>query len=166
MVGVFERVYEVGPVFRAEEHNTSRHLAEYVSLDVEFGFIENHFTVMALLEDVLRGMFTTLEEDYSAEWPSPTPNYHAFHNPFRIFILRTHSSLIYELHGEDVRAANPIYRRKMNDGWARGRWPNTAATSCSSPVIQWSNDPFTHILTRQIPCSQTRLTYYFAGLNW
>ena len=48
MVGVFERVFEVAPVFRAEPHDTTRHINEYVSLDVEFGFIENHFTVMAL----------------------------------------------------------------------------------------------------------------------
>ena len=39
MVGVFERVFEVGPVFRAEPHDTARHLAEYVSLDAEIGFI-------------------------------------------------------------------------------------------------------------------------------
>ena len=42
MVGVFERVYEVGPVFRAEPHDTVRHLAEYVSLDAELGFIDDH----------------------------------------------------------------------------------------------------------------------------
>ena len=42
MVGVFERVFEVGPVFRAEPHDTARHLNEYVSLDVELGFIEDH----------------------------------------------------------------------------------------------------------------------------
>ena len=42
MVGVFERVYEVGPVFRAEPHDTVRHINEYVSLDVEMGFIRNH----------------------------------------------------------------------------------------------------------------------------
>src|SRR5690606_32136278 len=41
MVGVFERVYEVAPVFRAEPHDTTRHINEYVSLDVELGFIEN-----------------------------------------------------------------------------------------------------------------------------
>jgi nondiscriminating aspartyl-tRNA synthetase len=57
MVGVFERVYEVAPVFRAEPHDTIRHVNEYVSLDVEFGFIENHFTVMALLRDVLAHIF-------------------------------------------------------------------------------------------------------------
>jgi nondiscriminating aspartyl-tRNA synthetase len=67
MVGVFERVYEVGPVFRAEPHDTARHVNEYVSLDVEFGFIEDHFTVMALLLDVLAHIFTQLEDGYAAE---------------------------------------------------------------------------------------------------
>ena len=56
MVGVFERVYEVGPVFRAEPHDTARHLAEYVSLDAEMGFIRDHRDVMAVLRDVLAGM--------------------------------------------------------------------------------------------------------------
>ncbi|MCP5100913.1 MAG: aspartate--tRNA(Asn) ligase, partial [Chloroflexi bacterium] len=50
MVGVFERVFEVAPVFRAEPHDTIRHINEYVSLDVEFGFIENHFTVMDMVQ--------------------------------------------------------------------------------------------------------------------
>jgi nondiscriminating aspartyl-tRNA synthetase len=56
LVGVFERVYEIGPVFRAEPHDTVRHLAEYVSLDVELGFVEDHHEVMACLRDVVAGM--------------------------------------------------------------------------------------------------------------
>jgi nondiscriminating aspartyl-tRNA synthetase len=56
LVGVFERVYEVGPVFRAEPHDTVRHLAQYTSLDVEMGFIEDHYDVMAVLRDVVAGM--------------------------------------------------------------------------------------------------------------
>jgi nondiscriminating aspartyl-tRNA synthetase len=67
MVGVFERVYEVGPVFRAEPSETTRHISEYVSLDVEFGYIESHLTVMALLRDVLAGIFAELQEHYSSE---------------------------------------------------------------------------------------------------
>lgn len=67
MVGVFECVFEVSPVFRAEPHDTARHLNEYVSLDAEFGFIENHFTVMALLRDVIAGILTTLNEQYRTE---------------------------------------------------------------------------------------------------
>ncbi|MDM7323695.1 MAG: aspartate--tRNA(Asn) ligase [Thermus sp.] len=77
MVGVFERVYEVAPVWRMEEHNTSRHLNEYLSLDVEMGFIEGEEDLMRLEENLLQEM---LEEALSgaaseitllgAEWPS------------------------------------------------------------------------------------------------
>jgi nondiscriminating aspartyl-tRNA synthetase len=56
MVGVFERVYETGPVFRAEPHDTARHLAEYVSLDAEVGFITDHRDVLAVLRHALAGM--------------------------------------------------------------------------------------------------------------
>jgi nondiscriminating aspartyl-tRNA synthetase len=56
MVGVVERVYEVGPVFRAEPHDTARHLAQYTSLDAELGFIRDHRDVMAVLTAVLAEM--------------------------------------------------------------------------------------------------------------
>ena len=56
LVGVFERVFEVAPVFRAEPHDTPRHLNEYVSLDAEMGFITDHRDVMALLERVVSAM--------------------------------------------------------------------------------------------------------------
>jgi nondiscriminating aspartyl-tRNA synthetase len=56
MVGVFERVYETGPVFRAEPHDTPRHLAEYVSLDAELGFIADHTDVMTVARDAVAGM--------------------------------------------------------------------------------------------------------------
>ncbi len=60
MVGVFERVYEVGPVFRAEPHDTVRHLAEYVSLDAEFGFISDHREVLSVLRNVIAGMLASV----------------------------------------------------------------------------------------------------------
>jgi nondiscriminating aspartyl-tRNA synthetase len=59
MVGVFERVYETGPVFRAEPHDTVRHLAEYVSLDAELGFINDHRDVMRVLTTAIQGMVAT-----------------------------------------------------------------------------------------------------------
>ncbi|MGC5166259.1 aspartate--tRNA(Asn) ligase [Luteimicrobium sp. DT211] len=62
LVGVFERVYEVAPVFRAEPHDTVRHLAEYVSLDVELGFVRDHRDVLDVLRDVLAGMFDAVRE--------------------------------------------------------------------------------------------------------
>ena len=61
-MSVFERVYEVGPVFRAEPHDTTRNLAEYVSMDVELGFIGHFRDVMALLRDVVAGMAASVRD--------------------------------------------------------------------------------------------------------
>jgi nondiscriminating aspartyl-tRNA synthetase len=62
MVGVFERVYEIAPVFRAEPHDTARHLAEYVSMDAELGFIGDMQDIMALLRQVIAGMAASLHD--------------------------------------------------------------------------------------------------------
>lgn len=67
MVGVHERVYEVAPVFRAEPHATTRHLNEYISLDLEFGFIHDHRDVMALVEELLRDMLDTLRDERASD---------------------------------------------------------------------------------------------------
>ena len=63
MVGVFERVFEVGPAFRAEPHDTPRHLNEFVSLDAEMGFISDHRTVMATLRDAIAGMVAAVSAE-------------------------------------------------------------------------------------------------------
>jgi nondiscriminating aspartyl-tRNA synthetase len=60
MVGVFERVYETAPAFRAEPHDTARHLAQYLSLDAELGFIDDHHDVMAVLREVTAGMVSAI----------------------------------------------------------------------------------------------------------
>lgn len=52
MVGIFERVFSIGKVFRAEEHATTRHTSEYTSLDFEMGFIEDHKDVMEMTQGV------------------------------------------------------------------------------------------------------------------
>lgn len=65
MVGVFERVFEVGPAFRAEPHDTPRHINAFVSLDVEQGFIEDHRDVMATLTLALRGIMAAIAEELS-----------------------------------------------------------------------------------------------------
>ena len=48
MVPVYERVFEIGPVFRAEKHNTQRHLNEYTSMDFEMGFINGFEDIMQM----------------------------------------------------------------------------------------------------------------------
>ena len=66
MVGVFERVYETGPVFRAEPHDTARHLAEYTSLDAELGFISDHRDVLAVLRHALAEMAAAVRDEAGA----------------------------------------------------------------------------------------------------
>jgi nondiscriminating aspartyl-tRNA synthetase len=67
MVGVFERVFEVGPVFRAEPHSTSRHTNQYTSLDAEMGFIQDHRDVMGVLTSVVRHIVGCLRDQYARE---------------------------------------------------------------------------------------------------
>lgn len=67
MVGVFERVYEIGPVFRAEKHDTSRHLNEYTSIDFEMGYIESFEDIMAIEEKMLTAVLDFIQMNYSYE---------------------------------------------------------------------------------------------------
>jgi nondiscriminating aspartyl-tRNA synthetase len=67
LVGVFERVFEVGPVFRAEPHDTPRHLNQYTSLDAELGFLTDHHDVMAMVDYAVRGMLSALQAHAAAE---------------------------------------------------------------------------------------------------
>lgn len=63
----FERVYEVGPVFRAEEHRTSRHLNEFVSLDIEMGFVNDANDLMTLEETFLNSLLEALAPRFGAK---------------------------------------------------------------------------------------------------
>lgn len=64
MVGVFDRVFETGPVFRAEKHNTKRHLNEYTSLDLEMGYIQSFYDVMEIETGFLQYMTEFLVKGY------------------------------------------------------------------------------------------------------
>ena len=67
MVGVFDRVFETGPVFRAEKHNTKRHLNEYTSLDFEMGYIDGFEDIMAMETGFLQYTMALLQKEYSRE---------------------------------------------------------------------------------------------------
>ena len=67
MVGVFDRVFETAPVFRAEKHNTKRHLNEYTSLDFEMGYIESFEDIMAMETGYLQYTMALLEKGYAEE---------------------------------------------------------------------------------------------------
>lgn len=64
MVGVYERVFEIAPVFRAEKHSTARHLNEYTSLDFEIGYIDSFYDVMEMETGMLQYTFELMEREY------------------------------------------------------------------------------------------------------
>ncbi|WP_420628729.1 aspartate--tRNA(Asn) ligase [Candidatus Leptofilum sp.] len=119
MVGVFERVFEVGPVFRAEPHDTSRHVNEYVSLDVEFGFIKNHFSVMAMVRTVLAGIFQTLAEGYAAELELLKANLPEVPVDIPHIHFAEAQELIWQRHGVDVRGEPDL--SPQDERWL-GEW--------------------------------------------
>jgi len=63
----YERVFEIGFVYRAEDHATSRHINEYLSLDYEMGFIDSHQDVMKLEIEFLQYLFNNLKTNCSKE---------------------------------------------------------------------------------------------------
>ena len=89
-VGAFERVFEIGTVFRAEPHFTTRHVNEYTSLDAEMGFITDFGDVMTELEKVMMAMFAH---------------------------IRTQCSEELALHEMDAPSEVPIPRMKLTEAW-------------------------------------------------
>ncbi|PIU79539.1 MAG: aspartate--tRNA(Asn) ligase [Candidatus Moranbacteria bacterium CG_4_10_14_3_um_filter_44_15] len=66
-VGAFERVFEIGSVFRAEPHFTSRHINEFVGLDAEMGFIDGPDDVMDELEETMKYVLSEVQKNCKKE---------------------------------------------------------------------------------------------------
>lgn len=66
-VAFFDRVFEIAPVYRAEKHNSTRHLNEYIGLDFEMAFIEDMHDVMAMETAMLKFIVDYLAKNYSHE---------------------------------------------------------------------------------------------------
>ncbi|QQR51956.1 aspartate--tRNA(Asn) ligase [bacterium] len=67
MVGVFEKVFEIGPAFRAEPSVTTRHMSEVTMLDIEMGFIEDHDDVLQALEAMVYHVVKTVYQQFGQQ---------------------------------------------------------------------------------------------------
>ncbi len=67
MVGVFQKAYTVGPVFRAEKFSTNRHINEFLGLDLEMGFINSFEDLLELEARMFKHIYKVLNEEYAAE---------------------------------------------------------------------------------------------------
>ena len=73
----FERVFEIGPAYRAEKHDTPRHINEFVSLDVEMAFIESEQDLMDLESGILTAIFAGIRDSNARDleaWKASVPD--------------------------------------------------------------------------------------------
>ncbi len=103
MVGVYERVFEIAPVYRAEKHDTSRHLNEYTSVDFEMGYIDSFEEIMQTETMMLRYTFQYLEKNYEPE----------------IKLLEINLPFVHEIPAVKFKEAKELiakeYHREIND---------------------------------------------------
>ncbi|MDP2593991.1 MAG: aspartate--tRNA(Asn) ligase [bacterium] len=103
MVGVFERVFTTGNVFRAEKHSTTRHLNEYTSLDMEMGFIQSHTDVMAVENRLMRYISEHLKKTCVDEFALLGSEIPLVPNEIPRMKLRAAQELIFKETGKDSR---------------------------------------------------------------
>ena len=96
LCGDLQRVFEIGPVFRAENSNTNRHLCEFTGLDMEMEFKNHYFEVLDLIGDLMTFMFTELKTRFARELSVINDQY-----PF-----------------EEFKCANPVVKLNFKEGVA------------------------------------------------
>jgi len=115
MVGVYERVFTTGNVYRAEKHSTTRHLNEYTGLDAEMGFIADHTDVMKILGDTLRYISKKLKEETVDEFGVLGAEYPLVPDTIPKYTLREAQEIIKKEHGEDC--ANEPDLEPQHERW-------------------------------------------------
>jgi nondiscriminating aspartyl-tRNA synthetase len=108
LVGIFERVFSVNQIFRAEPSVTTRHLTEATSLDAEFGFIDSWHDVMEMEEYVVRFIFSEIEEKCKDELKLFGATLPKLSDKIPTLKLREAQEIIFERTGRDCRAEKDL----------------------------------------------------------
>ena len=101
MVGIYEKVFTTGNVFRAEKHSTTRHLNEYTSLDVELGFIRDHHDIMNLGGRLMHSIISHVAETSAHELKILGATLPLIPHEIPHMKLRDAQKIIHERYGED-----------------------------------------------------------------
>jgi nondiscriminating aspartyl-tRNA synthetase len=100
MVGVFERVFEIGPAFRAELSATTRHISEVTMLDIEMGFVEKHQEVLDMVQDLTYFVLTSVYKNFASELKSLNAPELVLKEKFPAYTVEQ----VHELYSEDNKA--------------------------------------------------------------
>ncbi|MEK7478093.1 MAG: aspartate--tRNA(Asn) ligase [Patescibacteria group bacterium] len=115
MVGIFERVFATGNVYRAEKHSTTRHLNEYTSLDLEMGFIKDHTDVMEVETKFLAYIMKELRQKCQPEFDLLDATIPEVPEKIPALKLRQAQELIKKETGEDYTAEPDL--EPQNERW-------------------------------------------------
>src|SRR6266436_2652729 len=156
----FERVYEIGPVFRAEDSNTHRHLTEFVGLDLEMTIDEHYHEVLELLDGLFKHLFKSMKERYQKEIDTIGAQFPAEEFKWKEETLKLTFSEAVDLLAEDgvdrgvlddIKLVDPprlglegiadrILEPRTRKGWVGLSKLNMTRTTLSSINSQWSYD--------------------------
>ena len=121
MVGVFERAFTVGKVYRAEPSVTTRHITEYLSLDAEYAFIDDFGDIMEMVECVIRKIFSDLETkagDYLKLYGAVVPT---LSDKIPQITMEEAKEVIFKRTGRDIRSEPDLDPQGERDiySWAQ-----------------------------------------------
>ena len=124
MVGVYERVFTTGNVYRAEAHDTNRHINEYTSLDFEMGFIKDHHDIMQMIEGTIRHMIKKVEEKNSVEMKILQATFPEIPVSFPSLKLKEAQRIIKEEFGEDCTSEPDLepHQERWIGEYAKKKW--------------------------------------------
>ncbi len=108
LVGIFERVFSVNQIFRAEPSVTTRHLTEVTSLDAEFGFIDSWKDVIEMEEYVVRYIFSEVEKKCAKELSLFNATLPKLPDQIPLLKLKEAQEIIYKRTGRDVRTEKDL----------------------------------------------------------
>lgn len=138
MVGVFERVFEIGPAFRAEPSMTSRHLSEISMLDVELGFVESLDDVLKVAQDLVNYSTNKLWDNHEDLLKSVKATKPTLSNEYPKITLEEVHELYSKKTGEDTRGEKdlaPAEERFVSD-YANEKWDSEAVFVTNWPASE------------------------------
>jgi nondiscriminating aspartyl-tRNA synthetase len=145
MAAGFEKVFEIGPIFRAEEHNTTKHLNEATSVDIEVSFSDHH-AVMELLEDLVISVYETVGRDCPTQLELlDLPCFCAPDHPFPRLPYAEAIGIAQRKTGEEMRFGDDIgtvaekaIGDEMGEHYFIVDWPTETRPYYAMP---WEHDP-------------------------
>ncbi len=124
MAGVYERVFATGNVYRAEEHDTNRHINEYTSLDFEMAYIKDHHDVMQMVEGVIKHMMKKIAMLNQAELKILKATLPEFPDSFPSLKLKEAQQIIKDVYNEDCTSEPDLepHQERWLGEYAKKTW--------------------------------------------